>query len=420
MILDENILKLYATNGFNVLLSGRPGVGKTEIIKSIFNNAFGENNWAYFSASTMDAWVDFVGVPKAVKRGDQEVIELIRPARFAEDNIQAIFFDEFNRAPAKVRNAVMELIQFKSINGRKFNNLKVIWAAINPYDEEGTYNVEELDPAQQDRFQIQIDVPYKLDRKYLNGKYGAISGPFADWWTSHVDDVKHRISPRRLEDGIRVHLVKGDLSHVFPKDSNIANLRDRISKVSLDDEWKDVIKMSKVEREVFLQNVSNVEKFKDLIIKSFDQYAEYVPHDYLISRFDTKQTDWIDAALSNVSAIPKAVVKEVEKSHGDTFEDSLKKLKGIFKQSGTLNLQGKRVVVTGTFKKRYSGQALNRNDVEALLGRIGASVQNKISSSTDYLICANPSSNTTKTQEAQRYNVKILSEDDFHAAYGNI
>lgn len=28
----------------------------------------------------------------------------------------------------------MELIQFKSINGKKFNNLKVIWAAINPDD----------------------------------------------------------------------------------------------------------------------------------------------------------------------------------------------------------------------------------------------------------------------------------------------
>ena len=43
--------------------------------------------------------------------------------------------DEFSRAHKKVRNAVMELIQFKSINGRKFKNLKIVWAAINPDDD---------------------------------------------------------------------------------------------------------------------------------------------------------------------------------------------------------------------------------------------------------------------------------------------
>ena len=40
-----------------------------------------------------------------------------------------IFMDEYNRTNPKVRNALMELIQFKSINGRKFPNLKVVWAA---------------------------------------------------------------------------------------------------------------------------------------------------------------------------------------------------------------------------------------------------------------------------------------------------
>lgn len=46
MILDIELLKLYASNNFNVLLSGRHGVGKTEIIKKVFSETFGESSWA--------------------------------------------------------------------------------------------------------------------------------------------------------------------------------------------------------------------------------------------------------------------------------------------------------------------------------------------------------------------------------------
>ncbi len=419
MILDETVLDLYAKNNFNVLLSGRPGVGKTEIIKSIFNNAFGEGNWAYFSAATMDAWTDFIGIPKAVTKNGKDVLELIPPARFADDNIQALFFDEFNRAPAKVRNAVMELIQFKSINGRKFENLKVIWAAINPHDEEGTYDVDKLDPAQLDRFQIQIDVPYKVDLKYLRGKHGVISKAFHEWWTSQDQEMKYKISPRRLEDGIKVHRVNGDLSHVFPKESNVKDLLLRISKISLDDEWKDVLAMSKDERESFFQNVSNVEKFKDLILADFGKFVDYIPHDYVISKFTVKNLEWIDATIKNEKSVPKAVVKEIEKTYNLSFVDALNQLKGTLPSNMKLDLNGKNVVITGGFSKKYKNGKLSRTDAEALLNRIGAKMQKAVNSNTDYLIMTDPTAGTTKAQDAQKYNVPILSEDDFHSAYAN-
>jgi MoxR-like ATPase len=47
-------------------------------------------------------------------------LELVRPKAFRDDEVQALFFDEFNRSHKNKRNAVMELMQFKSINGRKF------------------------------------------------------------------------------------------------------------------------------------------------------------------------------------------------------------------------------------------------------------------------------------------------------------
>ena len=420
MILDTGLLKLYASNGFNVLLSGRHGVGKTAIIKEVFSETFGEDNWAYFSAATMDAWVDFVGVPKAVTRKDgMEVIELIRPARFADDDVQAIFFDEFNRAPAKVRNAVMELIQFKSINGRKFNNLKVIWAAINPFSEDaGGYDVEQIDPAQLDRFQVQIDVPYKIDRPYMKAKHGAIATPFVEWWNALDKEMQYKISPRRLEDALCVYNVKGNLEHVLPKESNLASLRDRIMKVSLDDEWKDVVTMTNNEKLNFLQNVSNVVKFKDFIIKDFANYAKFVPEDFLISKLEIKDLEWLDAAVANPSKIPDSIVTTMETTHKKDFSDILKDLKNILPSNLSMNLNGKNVVITGKFVRNYKN-GNTRSDIESLLQRIGAKVQKTVSGTTDYLIVEDKNTSTTKMQDAQRQGVTILSEDEFHAVYGN-
>lgn len=421
MILDNDLLKLYASNGFNVLLSGRHGVGKTAIIKEVFGDTFGADNWAYFSAATMDAWVDFVGVPKAVMRKDGiEVIELIRPARFADDNVQAIFFDEFNRAPAKVRNAVMELIQFKSINGRKFNNLKVIWAAINPHsDEAGGYDVEQIDPAQLDRFQVQIEVPYKVDRPFMKAKHGAIATPFVEWWNALDKEMQHKISPRRLDDSVSIYNVKGNLEHVLPKESNLASLRERIMKVSLDDEWKDVVSMTKNDKMTFLQNVSNVVKFKDFIIKDFGNYAAFIPEDYLISKLEVKDLEWLDAAVANPSKIPEDVVTTMETTHGKDFSTILKELKKILPSNISINLNGKNVVVTGKFTKRYKAGILSRTDVEALLQRIGAKVQPAVNGNTHYLIVEDKTTTTVKMQKAQQNGVTIISEDEFHAVYGN-
>ena len=79
----------------------------------------------------MHPWVDFIGVPKE-KTDDNgnSYLDLVRPQEFQDDEVEAIFMDEFSSfTHKKVRNAVMELIQFKSINGRKFKNLKIVWAS---------------------------------------------------------------------------------------------------------------------------------------------------------------------------------------------------------------------------------------------------------------------------------------------------
>ncbi len=67
-MISEQRLKFWLANDLNVLFSGRHGVGKSSIIKRVM----GEEGlqWKYFSAATMDPWVDFIGIPRAKEEGD--------------------------------------------------------------------------------------------------------------------------------------------------------------------------------------------------------------------------------------------------------------------------------------------------------------------------------------------------------------
>lgn len=224
MNIDANI-DFWIKNGYNVLFRGKHGVGKTATILE----SFGRNNlkWQYFSASTMDPWVDFIGVPKErIDENGNSYLDLVRPKHFQEDKVEAIFLDEFNRSSKKVRNAVMELIQFKSINGKKFNNLKIIWAAINPEDDEDEeYDVEKLDPAQLDRFHICVDFPYVPSVTYFRKKYGeSIANVAVTWWKELQKNEKDKVSPRRLDYTIDIYKKGGDIRFALPKNVNVSKL----------------------------------------------------------------------------------------------------------------------------------------------------------------------------------------------------
>ena len=222
MMPTESDFDFWIKNRYNVLLIGGHGSGKTSMITHAFlrNSLYNR----YFSASTMDPWVDFIGVPKEVKDEHGEYLELIKPKEFRDNKVQALFFDEFNRAHPKVQNAVMELIQFKSINGKKFDNLDIVWAAMNDDSDEEEYNVHKIDRAQLDRFHIIIKIPSEPQLSYFKEKFGKEGKVAVEWWKNLSDELKKFISPRRLEYVLNIYRQGGNIEYSLPSNSNAKTL----------------------------------------------------------------------------------------------------------------------------------------------------------------------------------------------------
>lgn len=197
-----NTVQSYMNAGLNMLLSGPAGVGKTAMLKEASSNL--GLKMKYYSTATLDPYTDLVGIPVPDK--DNKTVEYFRPKLIDEANV--IFFDELNRADPKTQDTVFEIIQFRSINGEKLPNLKMVVAAINPND--GNYKVDDLDPALLDRFDVYLTINPRIDVPYFKKRFGAdATKVVSTFWNEYersrnsksrnVKNSMAYISPRRME-----------------------------------------------------------------------------------------------------------------------------------------------------------------------------------------------------------------------------
>lgn len=339
-MIDTKKLDFWIKGNLNVLMIADHGVGKTACVTEAFTRHFGQmgEKWLYFSAATMDPWVDFIGVPREVKDDKGEpYLQLVRPRVLRDDKIEAIFIDEFNRAAPKIRNAIMELIQFKSINGYRFKNLKIIWGAVNPFDDNGTYDVEKIDPAQLDRFHIHYEIPFECDQRYFTNKYGAEMTDVAiSWWKKIPQDIRKTVSPRRLDYALQIFTMGGSIrNEVIPPKAHVASLLEGLGGlnrlVDLQNMLKeDPINISGVKS--FLEKDANYAACEKWIIDNPEKALTYLENEK-ISSLMTRSTKVEKYVMANIAQFGDIVAEKQQINQTQKFDQD-EKLKKFFTTPG--------------------------------------------------------------------------------------
>ena len=137
--------------GFPVLIRGRHGIGKSEVVYQFAQ----ERNLPVVErrASQMTEG-DLMGLPSI----DGESTRWNAPDWLKEacDNGVVLFLDEVDRATMEVRQGIFELTDSRKLNGWHLHPQTRIFAAVNGGEHAGasSYQVGEMDPAELDRWTV--------------------------------------------------------------------------------------------------------------------------------------------------------------------------------------------------------------------------------------------------------------------------
>ena len=130
----------------NIMLAGRHGIGKSEILTQYFNDK-GMKVVALFLGQMSDPG-DLIGLPD--KSGE---ITVFRPPYWfpIDGKPIVLFLDELNRARPEVLQTIMDLALNRKLAGRSLPEGSRVIAAVNEGEE---YQLTDLDPALVSRFNI--------------------------------------------------------------------------------------------------------------------------------------------------------------------------------------------------------------------------------------------------------------------------
>ena len=135
--------------GKPVLLRGRHGVGKSEVVYQYAHEA--GMPVVERRASQMTEG-DLLGLPST----DGEVTTWNAPdwLKAASDSPVVLFLDEVDRATPEVRQGIFELTDSRKIAGVRLHPDTLIFAAVNGGQHGSQYQVGEMDPAELDRWTV--------------------------------------------------------------------------------------------------------------------------------------------------------------------------------------------------------------------------------------------------------------------------
>ena len=139
----------------NIMLVGKHGIGKSEILTSYFNNK-GLKVVTLFLGQMADPG-DIIGIPSKVEKQDAKGkatshTDFTPPYWFPQDDQPIVLFlDELNRARPEILQTVMDLTLNRKLAGKALPKGSHVISAVNDGEE---YQLTDLDPALVSRFNI--------------------------------------------------------------------------------------------------------------------------------------------------------------------------------------------------------------------------------------------------------------------------
>ena len=135
--------------GLPVILRGRHGVGKSQVVYQIAKNM--ELPVVERRASQMTEG-DLVGLPSV--EGNRTSFNPPDWFKQACEEPVCLFLDEVDRATLEVRQGIFELTDSRKLNGHNLHDDTLIFAAVNGGEHGAQYQVGEMDPAELDRWTV--------------------------------------------------------------------------------------------------------------------------------------------------------------------------------------------------------------------------------------------------------------------------
>jgi len=167
-----------------VLLRGRHGVGKSEVVYQIASDI---NLPVVERRASQMTEGDLIGLPKT----DGDVTSFCPPDWFQEacDKPVVLFFDEVDRAVTEVRQGLFELTDSRKLFGKPIHPDTVIIAAVNGGEHGSQYQVGEMDPAELDRWTV-FDVEPSVE-DWLNWGKNNVDGLVWDFINQNRSHLEH-------------------------------------------------------------------------------------------------------------------------------------------------------------------------------------------------------------------------------------
>jgi hypothetical protein len=167
-----------------VLIRGRHGVGKSEVVYQI---AGGLGMPVVERRASQMTEGDLVGLPST----DGNVTSFNPPDWFktACDNPVALFLDEIDRATIEVRQGIFELTDSRKLNGHVLHKDTLIFAAVNGGEHGDQYQVGEMDPAELDRWTVFDVEPTTED--WLTWAKDKVDGILWDFINQNRNHLEH-------------------------------------------------------------------------------------------------------------------------------------------------------------------------------------------------------------------------------------